>query len=577
MIGSRTGERVDIDAISLSDPLVYKKLSEGDTAGIFQLESSGMTDLVKKLKPGCFADIVALVALFRPGPLGSGMVDDFINRKHGRTPIRYELPLLEEILRDTYGVIVYQEQVMRIANVLANFTLGEADLLRRAMGKKKPEEMARQRERFLTGAAANRIPRQKAEHIFELIAKFAEYGFNKSHSAAYALVSFQTAWLKCHHPTEYMAALLTTEKDNTDKILEYMTDCRSHGIRVLPPDVNESARDFSVVGDGVMRFGLAAVKNVGDAAIDSVVAVRDEGGPFRSLFDFCDRVDARRANKRVIESLIKCGAFDFTKAPRAALLAALDRAMEMASSRQRDRQTGQSRLFDMPGACAGGPEPELPDVSEWAERQLLAYEKESLGFYITGHPLAAHEELLAQYATSDTASLSEARDNQEVRLGGVTAKLREITTRRGERMGFVTLEDLKGSAEVVVFSDVYAEAMELIKSDRPLFVVGQADADGESVKIIAKQIMPVEEVSEKLTKSVHFFLSQPEVTPNHLAQLKNVLSRYPGGCPGFVHLIVPDKSETVLELPPELTLAPTPALVSAVEKLFGHNVTKFCC
>ncbi|HPM41730.1 MAG TPA: DNA polymerase III subunit alpha, partial [bacterium] len=269
--------------------------------------------------------------------------------------------------------------------------------------------------------------------------------------------------------------------------------------------------------------------------------------------------------------------FDFTRAPRAALLAALDRAMEMASSRQRDRQTGQSRLFDMPGAVASGPEPELPDVSEWAERQLLAYEKESLGFYITGHPLAAHEEMLAQYATSDTASLSEARDNQEVRLGGVAAKLREITTRRGERMGFVTLEDLKGTAEVVVFSDVYAEAMELIKSDRPLFVVGQADADGESVKIIAKQIMPVEEVSEKLTKSVHFFLSQPEVTPNHLAQLKNVLSRYPGSCPGFVHLIVPDKSETVLELPPELLLSPTPALVSAVEKLFGHNVTRFCC
>ncbi|HPQ80804.1 MAG TPA: DNA polymerase III subunit alpha [bacterium] len=576
MIGRRTGEGVDIDAIPLDDPLVYKKLSDGDTAGVFQLESSGMTDLVKKLKPNVFGDIVALVALFRPGPLGSGMVDDFINRKHGRTAIRYELPQLEEILRDTYGVIVYQEQVMRIANVLGNFSLGEADLLRRAMGKKKPEEMARQRERFLKGTAETKVSRQKAEHIFDLMAKFAEYGFNKSHSAAYALVAFQTAYLKFHHTTEYMAALLTTEKDNTDKILEYINDCRAHGIRVLPPDVNESERDFSVVGDSVMRFGLAAVKNVGEGAIESIVAVREEGGAFRSLFDFCERVDSRRVNKRVVESLIKCGAFDFTRAPRAALLAALDRAMEMAASRQRDRMTGQSNFFDALGTGAADLQaPELPDVSEWGERQLLAYEKESLGFYITGHPLASYEEVLGRYATHDTATISDASDNQEVRLGGVSAKLREITTRRGDRMGFVTLEDLKGSAEVVVFSDVYAEATDLIKSDRPFFVIGQADTDGESAKVIAQQIFPIEEVAERLTKSIHFYLSQPEVTPNHLAQLKNVLSRYPGECPGFVHLVVPDRSETVLKLPSEMKLAPNSALVSAVEKLFGHNVTKF--
>ncbi|MFA5812605.1 MAG: DNA polymerase III subunit alpha, partial [bacterium] len=576
LIHARTGEAIGIDTVPLDDNVVYENLSKGDTRGIFQLESSGMTDLVMKLKPSAFPDIVALVALFRPGPLGSGMVDDFINRKHGRTAIRYELLQLERVLKETYGVIVYQEQVMQIANILANYSLGEADILRRAMGKKKPEEMAKQRERFVSGAVANRIPKQKSEYIFDLLAKFADYGFNKSHSAAYAMVAYQTAWLKFHYPTEFMAALLTSEKDVTDKILVYINDCRSHGIKVLPPDVNESWRDFSVVEAGTIRFGLAAVKNVGDAAIESIIAARNERGPFASLFDFCERIDSRKVNRRVIESLIKCGAFDYSKAARAALLAALDRAMEMAASRQRDRQTGQSRLFDlMAGTGTALPEPELPDVSEWGERQLLAYEKESLGFYITGHPLAQYEGLLAQYANTDTSALSEISDNQEVRLGGVVAKLREITTKRGDRMGFVTLEDLKGSAEVVVFSDVFSEAMTLIKGDRPLFVVGSADADGESVKVIARSIWPIEETPQRLTKSVHFFLHQPEVTQNHLAQLKNILSRFPGECPAFVHLIVPDKTETVLSLPGDLKLSPSSQLVATVDKLFGHSVTRF--
>jgi DNA polymerase-3 subunit alpha len=576
LIERRTGDRIDIDSVPTDDPLVYQKLSMGDTAGIFQLESSGMTDLVQKLKPTSFPDIVALVALFRPGPLGSGMVDDFIDRKHGRKAIRYELPQLEGILRETYGVIVYQEQVMQIANLLANYSLGEADILRRAMGKKKADEMAKQHERFVSGAVKNSIPKRKAEQIFELMAKFAEYGFNKSHSAAYAMVSYQTAYLKFHHPTEYMAALLTAEKDNTDKVLVYMNDCRARDIKVLPPDVNESVRDFSVVGGETIRFGLAAVKNVGEGAIESIVEARGEGGPFRSLFDFCERVETRRVNKRVIESLIKCGAFDFTGAARAALLAALDRAMEMAASSQRDRQVGQSRLFDTisPGEH-GYAEPELPDVSEWGERQLLAYEKESLGFYITGHPLAQYEEMLAQYANFDTASISEAKDNQEVKLGGVVSKLREITTRKGDRMCFATVEDLKGSVEVVVFSDVYAESMQLIKGDRPVFVQGAADADGENVKIIARRIIPVDDAPKELTKSIHFFLSQTEITQNHLAQLKNVISRYTGDCPAFVHLIVQDKTETILSLPDDLRLAPTPQLVTAVDKLFGHSVTRF--
>jgi DNA polymerase-3 subunit alpha len=575
IVASRGGGRLDMNEIPLDDELVYRRLSEGDTVGIFQLESSGMTDLVKKLKPTAFPDIVALVALFRPGPLGSGMVDDFINRKHGRIAIRYELPQLEGLLKETYGVIVYQEQVMRIGNLLANYSLGEADILRRAMGKKNPNEMAKQHKRFIEGAVSNHIPRGKAERIFDLMAKFAEYGFNKSHSAAYAMVAYQTAYLKFHYPTEFMVALLTAEKDNTDKILVCINDCRAHGIKVLPPDVNESDRDFSVVDEKTIRFGLAAVKNVGQSAIESIVESRQAQGPFMSLFDFCERVDSRRVNRRVIESLIKCGAFDSTGAARAALLAALDAAMDIAASRQRDRQSGQARLFDLLSGENAPPAPELPDVSEWGERQLLVYEKESLGFYITGHPLAQHEELLSQYATADTAGLGEVADRQEVRMGGVVAKRKEIATRRGDRMGFVTLEDLKGQAEVIVFSDVYAQSRALLAGDRPIFVIGEADADGETVKIIARRILAMEEVAQQLTKSVHFFLHQPEVTPHHLAQLKNVLARFPGERPAFVHLIVPDKAETVLSLPPELNLTPSPQLVAAVNRLFGHNVTRF--
>lgn len=576
LIYKRAGQKLSVDDIPLDDPIVYRKLSDGDTAGVFQLESSGMTDLVKKLRPNTFSDIVALVALFRPGPLGSGMVDDFINRKHGRTPIKYELPGLENILKSTYGVIVYQEQVMQIANVLANFSLGEADLLRRAMGKKKPQEMAKQRERFLMGSHANKIPKQKAEFIFDLMDKFAAYGFNKSHSAAYALVAYQTAYFKYHYPSEFMAALLTTEKNNTDKILQYMTDCRDHDIKVLPPDVNESANDFSVFSEGVIRFGLAAVKNVGEAAIESIVSAREEGGQFKSLFDFCERIDSRKVNKRVIESLIKCGAFDFTKFHRALMFETLNRAMDLASSRQRDRLSGQANIFDiLSSSDTPSLESKMDDVPRWGERQILTYEKESLGFYITGHPLNSFEELLSRYANVDTAAIPEIKENKKVRLGGVVSRLKEITTKRGDRMGFVALEDLKGSAEVIVFSELYLANIALLKSDAPIFVVGTADTDGENVKIIAEEIMPIEEAPERLTKSVHFYLHQPEVTPNHLTQLKNVISRYPGKCEAFVHLVLEGKSETVLALPRELKLLPVPQLVSAVDKLFGHNVTRF--
>ena len=465
---------------------------------------------------------------------------------------------------------------MQIASRLAGFTLGDADILRRAMGKKKADEMAKQAEKFLAGCEKNKIPKDKATYIFDLMAKFAEYGFNKSHSAAYALVSYHTAYLKTHFTTEYMAALMTSEMGNTDKILAYMNDCRQHDINILPPDVNESRSAFSVVGDREIRFGLAAVKNVGLAAIDSILESRDKDGPFKSIFNFCERVDGRKVNRRVLESLVKCGAFDFTKVDRARMIAALDTAMERAASRQHDRQIGQASMFDLLSPDAAGvSHEEYPEVDPWNEHQKLSFEKESVGFYVTGHPLAQFEGILRQYSTVNTVTINDVPDKREVRLGGIVVGLREITTKRGDRMGFVKLEDLSGTIEVIVFSDVYQQSMELVKGDQPICITGTVDADDETRKIIAKEIILLADVPERMTKSIHFRLSSAEINPKQLQQLKQILSRFTGEIPAFIHIMIPDKSETILSLPEDLKLKPSMQLVSTVEKIFGHNVTHF--
>ena len=347
LVEKEKGVKLDLSQIPLDDPETYALLSSGSTLGIFQLESSGMRDLLIKLKPEHFTDIIALVALYRPGPLGSGMVDEFIKRKQGKESIQYDIKDLEEILKDTYGVIVYQEQVMRIASTLANFSLEDADILRRAMGKKDPKEMEKQKEKFLEGARKNKIPLKKAERTFDLMAKFAEYGFNKSHSAAYALIAYQTAYLKSHHPVEFMAASLTCEVQNPDKIVRFIAECREMGIEILPPHINESDKKFTVVGDKI-RFGLAGVKNVGDAAIDVILADRETGGPFRSLHDFCSRIDSRKVNRRVIESLIKCGAFDFSKVHRSQMLAALEEIIEHSQLTQKKKGEPQLSMWAAP-------------------------------------------------------------------------------------------------------------------------------------------------------------------------------------------------------------------------------------
>ncbi len=576
------GERLDIDRIPLDDPKVYELLCRGETTGVFQLEGSGMKELMVKLRPSTFEDIIALVALYRPGPLGSGMVEDFIRRKHGEIPIEYQLPELEPILRDTYGVIVYQEQVMQIAQVLADYSLGEADLLRRAMGKKNPEEMAKQKSRFLDGARRKGIDPKKAEKIFDLMAKFAEYGFNKSHSAAYALVAYQTAYLKAHHPVEFMAALLTNDRANTDKVVKDIAECREMGIRVLPPDVNESDLHFTAVGDAI-RFGLAAVKNVGEAAIENVLRARREDGPFRGLADFCNRVDLQKVNRKVIESLIRCGAFDSLGGTRAQYLAYLDRAMEQAASLQRDRARGQTNLFDLfagngPGDGPSRSDDDLPDVPPLSASEELRAEKEVLGMYLTGHPLAEWGELLQSCTDVPLAELGDRPDRSTVTVGGIVAARRVIRTKSGSRMAFFTLEDLTGTVEVVAFSEVFARAEALIDTeDVPLVVRGTLEKNEESAKILAEEILTLEAAPERLTREVHIQVNAALHTRKDLEALRRLLSapENRGTTPAFLHIVIPERAEAVIRLPERLGLRASGDLKAQVRELMGADVVQF--
>ena len=566
----------DIDDLPMDDLKTYELLSLGGTTGVFQLESSGMKELLVKMKPSTFEDIIALVALYRPGPLGSGMVDDFIKRKHGKTDIIYDLPQLEPILKDTYGVIVYQEQVMKIASVLSGFTLGDADILRRAMGKKKAEEMAKQKEKFLQGAKTNNVNIKKAEKVFDLMAKFAEYGFNKSHSAAYALVSYRTAFLKAHYPVEFMAALLTEDMENTDKVLKNINECRDMGIEVLPPEINSSMKFFSVVGEAI-RFGLGGVKNVGSSAIDAIIEAREKSGQFDSIFEFCENVDLRKVNKRVIESLIKCGAFDNTGAKRSQLINILEEAMEGAQVLQKDRLNGQANMFGAFQAQERETHAHtaLPEIEEWPENELLTFEKESLGFYITGHPLASCSADMERYATADTVNICEVSDGTEVTICGIVAAIKEMVTKKGDKMAFVTLEDMKGTIETVVFPETFKESSYHLKSEEPLLFKGRTDVGEDSVKLIASQVTPLKEVRETLTKSVHFRLSTPGMGKDLLNQLKLLIDKHKGGCTPFIHVVIPNRSETIISLPEEYRVSPSDDMLRDVEKLFGYKVVTF--
>ena len=563
------GKRLDMAMLPEDDEKTYKLLRKGDALGVFQLESSGMRALLSSMQPEVFTDLIALVALYRPGPLESGMVSDFVNTKHGRMVAKYPLPQLEPILKETYGVIVYQEQVMKIANVLANYSLGDADNLRRAMGKKNPEVMAGEKTKFLAGAKANHIPEDKAEYIFDLMAKFAGYGFNKSHSAAYALIAYQTAYLKAHYPAQFMAALLSCDVNNTDKVVLYINECKDHGTEVLPPDINESDQDFNVV-DGRIRFGLAAVKNVGGAALDSIMEERDKDGHYTSLEDLCCRIDSRKVNKRVLESLIKAGAFDSLGPKRAQLFAIMDLAMDQAQSSQRDKQSGQFSLFGLL------PEEEvsqsntipLPDIPEWDQKTLLIGEKETVGFYLTGHPLDQYRSDLKELTDGDLATLTaETVEERPVRVGGLIRAYKDHKSKKGDRMAFVTIEDLTGSIEVVIFPTTFAECGHLLTSDEPLIIQGKLQQDDRGSKIIADTVDSLSDARKKFTEGATLLLDGEQLSRPGCESLKKIIQEFYGDCPLTLTIDFAKRGEVDIEIAKDMTIRPCHELRQRIDQL----------
>jgi len=528
---------IDLDKIPLDDKKVFDLFSNGETVGIFQFESSGMRDYLKKLKPESLDDLTAMNALYRPGPLDSFVIDEYIQRKRGEKKIEYEHPLLEPILKETYGVIVYQEQVLKVASDMAGYSLGKADILRKAMGKKKAEMMAEQRDEFIKGSKSAGIPEKKADKIFDLIATFARYGFNKAHSVGYAYIAYQTAYLKAHYPVEFMAATLSSEIGNSDRIVTLMEECKRMGIQVLPPEVNESVGKFKVFKDKI-RFGLEAVKNVGENAINSIVAAREKFGKFTSIFQFCEEVDLRAVNKKALESLICAGAFDSVHKNRAQLLAGVELAMNYGQAVQKDKLKGQTSLFDLEmGEGLAQKEPELLPVAEWPRSQILAREKEMLGFYVSGHPLAKYEEELKTFSTFNTETIEAVTDAQEVLLGGIIVGVKLNIDKKGNQMAFATLEDFLGTVEVLVFSDCFEKKRNLIRNGSMVLIRGRASTrEAEKAKIIASDIIPLEKAYQEMEGFLHLKIGTQIAGDDFIPQLKDILASYPGKSNVILHL-----------------------------------------
>ncbi len=597
-----TGERLDIERIPLDDAKTYQLFQDGQTFGIFQFESSGMRDILRKAKPQALEDLIALNALYRPGPLRSGMVDDFIARKGGKVEIKYELPQLEPILRETYGVIAYQEQVMRISNELAGFTLGEADILRKAMGKKNAEVMQAQRAKFVDGAKKRGIADKKATHIFDLMEHFAGYGFNKSHSTAYALLAYQTAYLKANYPWHFAAALLTIEAQNTDKLALYLGECRERGIPVLPPDVNESQLAFTVTAKGV-RFGLTAIKNVGEGAIQSLLAVRAAKGAITSLQTLCEDLDLRLFNKRVFESLAKAGALDalaggVTGHPRDVrprLLAAVDVACEYGARLQRDRSEGQAQLFgggDDDHADHGRAAAGLPEAPAWSEIEQLAFEKETLGLYWSGHPVDRYRTELKEFGARSTGELADAPTaaprgdawgpggrrpiEPDTSVGGIVAACRPLKTRKGDRMAVFTLEDAGGGVEVIAFPETFQRSAGLIETGTLILVRGKLERDEESVRLLASEILPLDSVRERLAREVAIRVKMP-ADRGVFEALGAVFSRHRGDRRVSFEFEVPSGPKPLrvrADVSTQIRVRPSPTLIAEVEEIVGRGAVE---
>lgn len=565
LIKRTKGVEVDMDRLPMEDQKTFELLRAGQTVGTFQLESGGMRDLLKRLKPQTIFEVMALIALYRPGPMQ--MIDEFIKRKHGLIPIKYEHPILEETLKETFGTIVYQEQVMQVAVKMAGFTMGQADLLRRAMAKKKAEVMEKQREVFIQGALKKKIPQATAEKIFDLLAKFAEYGFNKSHSAAYANIAYQTSYLKANFPTEYMAALLTSETGGpVDKVVVYVAEAGRMGMKVLPPDVNECEADFSVISEGVIRFGLSAIKNVGEGVVDSIVETRRTGGHFKSLEEFCERVDPKALNRKVLESLIKCGAFQGFKLHRSQMITMLDACLERVQRLNRDRANGQTSIFGGGGTASLLPPVDIPDLDEYPENTMLQFEKELLGLYVSGHPLSGLAKELKLFATADIQSLTERQDGDKVIVGGLVGGVQLKTTKRGDRMGIARLEDLTGSTEVVIFPRVFDQYVEILRKEACFLVEGRVDLSRDQPKILADRFIPLEQAAEALATTVHVRVATLGLEETVLENLKTAFKEFPGSSPTFVHF------RESMEL--EVAVIETPFRVKA-SKAFMEKVLQF--
>ena len=571
LIRRHRGEEIRLEDLPLDDVETYERIfARGLTDGVFQFESPGMKDMLRRAKPERIEDLIALNALYRPGPMQ--FIDDYIDRKHGRKPVTYDIPQLEPILRETFGLPIYQEQVMQIAQVVAGYSLGEADLLRRAMGKKQKEEMDKQRARFLSGARARGIHERKAAALFEMLLPFAQYGFNKSHSAAYGYLAYITGYLKAHYSVEFMAALLTSETGNTDKVVKYINECRELGIEVLPPDVNQSDHDFTPVGRGGIRFGLGAVKNVGQSAVEAIVAARREGGPFHSLDDFCERVDLGAVNRRVIESLIRAGAMDSLPGTRAQLMAVVEDCIDAGQRAQEDRLSGQAALFGGLETAATGVAAAraLPKVEDWTQQEKLRGEKETIGFYVSGHPLDEFAWKVRELTTRDTASLEGLARGDEVALCGIVSNLQRRRNKELRPWASFQLEDRLGSVEVLVFSSRYEALQKELEPDHAVLVRGKAmpEEDG-SVRINAQDVIPLDKVRVDFPSLVQIRVRLNGDFEKRARELSELVRRKPGAT--SVRLRLENPRDFVLFLDIAEKVSPDREFRSEIERLCGRE------
>ncbi len=568
------GVEIPIDHLPLDDAKTYDLLNKANTIGIFQLESGGMRDLCRRFQISSVEHITALVALYRPGPMD--LIPDFIKRRHGEIKIEYEHPLLEPITRETYGVLIYQEQVMQAAQVLAGYSLGEADLLRRAMGKKKAEEMAKQRGQFVKGCAGlNHIPEARANQIFDLLEKFAGYGFNKSHAAAYAIVAYQTAWLKANYPVEFLSAMMSNDMDDTAKLSILIGEARNFHVEVLQPDINESGVYFTPSAAGgarAIRFGLAAIKGVGEVAVESILAARAKGGKFTSLGDLCERVDGRTINRKCLEALIKSGACDSFGETRATLFFRMDRELTRAAGVIQDRNRGQDTLFGMLHEDAGArPEPEK-QLPEWPQHELLAHEKELLGFYVTGHPLTPFESILKKYALHQSSQLAELKNREMTRIGGLVGAVQKgISKKSSKPYALATLEDLSGSVQVLCLNENYEKFKDLLLPNKPILVTGEVNLAEDKPKIFPQEIIPLEDAPRAYTKQVHLRFHSSNMKPGDLEAARDLIAAHPGKCPLFLCMIRSGGEVVFIETHQRFTVCPSLALQQAVDERFGED------